>query len=141
MMKKVSLSTAAALVFFVATASAQYTPQTSKESSSPAAQQGSTPSSSGMQQGAEAKGEKKLKGCIKSENGKYVLEEKNGKKIELTGQDVSAHVGHEVAIHGSSTPGATKGAEEFNVTSVDMIADTCSLGMGKKEKSSSPDQK
>lgn len=138
-MKKVSLSIAAALVLFVATAFAQYAPQTSKEPSSPAAQQGTSPSS-GMQ-GTEAKGEKKVKGCIKSENGKYVLEEKNGKKIELTGQDVSAHVGHEVAVHGSAAAGATKGTEEFNVTSVDMIADNCSLGTGKKEKGTSPDQK
>lgn len=89
------------------------------------------------------KSEKKLKGCVQSEGGQYVLETKKGKQVALTGQDVSAHVGHEVAVHGSwekggsmsqSSTGTASGNEKtFNVTSVDMISDTCS---GKKGKSS-----
>jgi hypothetical protein len=95
--------------------------------------------------GTEAKGEKKLKGCIKSEGGQTVLEEKGGKSIPLTGTDVSAHNGHEVAVHGtwesasaaSSSGGASaKGGRAFNVTSVDMISESCSAG-GKKGKSGS----
>jgi hypothetical protein len=143
MTKRLSLSIATALVFFVAAAVAQSTPQTDTQGtqgSSPSMGQGSSASQGGMSQGAETKGEKKLKGCVRSEGGQYVLEEKNGKSIALTGQGVSAHVGHEVAVHGSwasgtassasaSSTGATaKTGREFNVSSVDMISDSCSAG-------------
>ena len=50
---------------------------------------------------ADTKGEKKLKGCIESENGKYVLENKHGKEVTLTGQDLSGHVGHKVVVRGT----------------------------------------
>jgi len=52
----------------------------------------------------------------------------------LTGQDVSAHVGHEVSVKGSwesggagagvSTGGASS-EKTFNVSSVEMISDSC----------------
>jgi hypothetical protein len=122
-MKKLSLSIVTALVFFVATAMAQTTPATdpqgstpttaspsnqtsTPEAQAPAAQPGASTSSTpaaGTQSAstAEPKGEKKLKGCIESENGKYALESKHGKEITLTGQDVSAHVGHLVVVHGN----------------------------------------
>lgn len=92
------------------------------------------------------KGEKKLKGCVQSQGGQYVLETKKGKAVALTGQDVSAHVGHEVAVKGEwekggsgamseSSTGTAAGHEKtFNVASVDMISDTC--GGKHKEKSS-----
>src|SRR3989440_800744 len=179
-MKKLSLSIVTALVFFVATAMAQTTPATdpqgstpttaspsaptpTPEAQAPAAQPGASTSSTpaaGTQSAsaAEPKGEKKLKGCIESENGKFVLESKHGKEITLTGQDVSAHVGHQVVVHGSfqnsmaasasgetagtaasagststsstgTTAGSTdtkaKAGQEFNVTSVDMVASIC----------------
>jgi len=172
-MKKLSLSIVTALVFFVATAMAQTTPATdpqgstpttaspsnqtsTPEAQAPAAQPGASTSSTpaaGTQSAstAEPKGEKKLKGCIESENGKFVLESKHGKEITLTGQDVSAHVGHQVVVHGafqnsmaasasgenagtaasagststSSTDTKTKAGQEFNVTSVDMVSSTC----------------
>jgi hypothetical protein len=171
-MKKLSLSIVTALVFFVATAMAQTTPATdpqgstpttaspstqpsTPEAQAPAAQPGastsSTPAAGTPSAAAEPKGEKKLKGCIESENGKFVLEAKHGKEITLTGQDVSAHVGHQVVVHGSfqnsmaasasgETPGTAasagststssadtkaKAGQEFNVTSVDMVASTC----------------
>jgi hypothetical protein len=94
------------------------------------------------------KSEKKLKGCVQSQGGQYVLETKKGKEVALTGQDVSAHVGHEVAVKGTwekggnasmsqSSTGASSNEKTFNVTSVDMISDTCggkdkgkSSGMG-----------
>jgi Protein of unknown function (DUF5818) len=172
-MKKLSLSIVTALVFFVATAMAQTTPATdpqgstpttaspsnqtsTPEAQAPAAQPGASTSSApaaGTQSASttEPKGEKKLKGCIESENGKFVLEAKHGKEITLTGQDVSAHVGHQVVVHGafqnsmaasasgenagtaasagststSSTDTKTKAGQEFNVTSVDMVSSTC----------------
>jgi len=77
-----------------------------------------------------------------------VLETKKGKAVALTGQDVSAHVGHEVSVKGtwesggaaggmspSSSSGSASGSEKtFNVASVDMVSDTCKSG---KEKGSS----
>jgi hypothetical protein len=173
-MKKLSLSIVTALVFFVATAMAQTTPATDPQGTStppstaspsnqtstpesqttPTAQQPSTSTSAAGTQSAttaEPKGEKKLKGCIESENGKFVLEAKHGKEFTLTGQDVSAHVGHQVVVHGSfqnsmaasasgETPGTAasagststsstdmkaKAGQEFSVTSVDMVSSTC----------------
>src|SRR5262249_22820140 len=91
------------------------------------------------------KSERKLKGCVQSQGGQYVLETKKGKDIALTDQDVSAHVGHEVAVKGtwekggsmSPTAGGTASSNEktFNVSSVDMISDTCG-GKGKGKSSS-----
>ena len=122
-MKKLSLSIVTALVFFVATAMAQTTPATdpqgstpptaspsnqtpTPETQAPAAQPGASTSATpaaGTQTAATAdtKGEKKLKGCIESEDGKYVLEAKHGKEVILTGQDVSGHVGHVVVVRGN----------------------------------------
>jgi len=159
-MNKMLLSIVTALVFFVAVAVAQSTSQSDTggaqgtQSSSPAASQGSTGSTGSMSQGgmgtekSEAKGEKKLKGCIKSEGGQSVLEEK-GKTVNLTGADVSAHNGHEVTVHGtwesgasaaaSSSGGAgTKAGKTFNVTSVDMISESCSGAKTKGASSTAP---
>src|ERR1041385_866057 len=83
----------------------------------------------------QEKSEKKIKGCVQSQGGRYVLETKKGKAIALTGQDVSAHVGHEVAVKGTwetgsagSSAAASSGGSEkmFNVASVDMISSSCS---------------
>jgi hypothetical protein len=115
----------------------------SPDQTSTAAGQNSGYGNSGNSSGAKA--EKKLRGCVQSQNGQYVLQTKSGKDIPLTGQDVSAHVGHEVALHGSwagSTSGSSDSmsgsansgsssgmaggqANAFNVTSVDHISDTC----------------
>jgi hypothetical protein len=56
-------------------------------------------------------GEKKLKGCVESQGSQYVLQTKKG-PVSLTGQDVSAHVGHEITVkgmweNGSSNSSAT----------------------------------
>jgi hypothetical protein len=92
-------------------------------------------------------GEHKMKGCVQSQGGQYVLETKKGKMVALSGQDVSAHVGHEVSVKGtwssasagmspsssgtaSSSGSASSGERTFNVTDVKMISDTCS-GKGK----------
>src|SRR5512142_2968132 len=50
--------------------------------------------------GDQNKGEKKLKGCVQSQGSQYMLETKKG-NVLLTGQDVSAHVGHEVTVKGT----------------------------------------
>lgn len=82
------------------------------------------------------KSEKKLKGCVQAQGGQYSLETKKGKEIALTGQDVSAHAGHEVELKGnwenggsagmSQSSAGTAGGKTFNVTDVKMISDSCS---------------
>lgn len=100
-------------------------------------------SSSGSMAGEKASkgGEKTLKGCIKSEGGQTVLEEKKGKEVNLTGSDLSAHAGHEVKVHGmwekggsssAASSGGSSSGKTFNVTSVDMVSDTCSMGKSSK---------
>src|SRR6266704_613390 len=170
-MKKLSLTICLALTFFVTAAVAQTTPsggQGSQGSSpsmgQPSQQQPGQPgmsqpdNSTGMgknpdqnnpnQKMDKEKSEKKLKGCVQSSGGQFVLETKKGKAVALTGQDVSAHVGHEVSVKGtwesggaaggmspSSSSGSASGSEKtFNVASVDMVSDTCKSG---KEKGSS----
>jgi hypothetical protein len=168
-MNKVSLSLITALFFFVATvAVAQRSPgaqgttgsspamngQTGSGypgNSNPGMDQGTQPGTSGNQSGNTSgdnsgmKGEKKMKGCVQSQGGQYVLETKKGKAIPLSGQDMSQHVGHEVAVHGTwggtssssmsstSSGGGADSGKSFNVTSVDMISDNC----GSKNKSDS----
>jgi hypothetical protein len=153
---------------FTAASMAQGTQQTSPRptypsgNSSPSMQQDS-------QQGSMAnsanKGEKKVKGCIRSENGKYVLESKNHKMIALTGsEDFAPHVGHTVTVHGnflggSSSPmsenaptaagtssaGSSSGGEgsEFQVSKMDMVSESCTLEKqkGTKGDMGSSDQK
>src|SRR5712692_2144240 len=160
------------------------TPSASQDSSSPSGSQSSTsPSTSqspsyGQQgssstaqtpaTGSEAKTAEheghghKVKGCIRSEGGKFVLEDAHGRMYSLnTTEDLSAHVGHEVVIHGtvsgngssmnksdmsksdtsnsSMSSSAAGGNKEIAVTKVDMVSETCKLG-GKHSKTSSNDQ-
>ena len=84
------------------------------------------------------KSEKKLKGCVQSEGGQTVLQTKKG-SVSLTGQDVSAHAGHEVSVKGmwesgggASSSAASSGSsgKTFNVSSVKMISDSCGEKIG-----------
>jgi hypothetical protein len=170
-MKKLLMCCCTAFVFSVAAAVAQTTTpsdqsapnapttapnsQTAPSDQTTPSSQGTQSSSPSMQQGATSpdstqgsmagnsgmKGEKKMKGCIQSEGGQYVLQTKRGKDVALTGQDVSAHVGHEVTIHGmwegaggnmsnTSSGNAAASGKSFSVTGVDMISDTCSSAKG-----------
>ncbi len=157
-MKKLSLTICLALTFFVTAAVAQMTPsggqgsQGSSPSMGQPSQQQQQPgmsqpdNSPGMGQNPDQnnpnqkieKSEKKLKGCVQSSGGQFVLETKKGKAVALTGQDVSAHVGHEVSVKGtwesggagasssSASSGSAAGSEKtFNVASVDMISESC----------------
>jgi hypothetical protein len=164
-MKKTSLTICLAFAFLVTAAVAQ-TPrgQQTTPSSPGMGQAGQQPGYPGQQPGSTEnpgmsqpqtdqtanpnqtrnekgeKSEKRLKGCVQSQAGQYVLETKKGKTVPLTGQDVSAHAGHEVAVKGSWESGAgtavSSGAggktseKTFNVASVEMISDTCG-GKGK----------
>lgn len=166
-MKKTSLTICLAFAFLVTAAVAQTTggqqPSPSSPGAGQAGQQPGYPSQQPGQPGAaenpgmtqtqtdqnanpgqtrNEKGEKRLKGCVQSQGGQYVLETKKGKSVPLTGQDVSAHAGHEVSVKGnwasgggsavSSGAAGEKGSEKtFNVSSVEMISETCGGGKGK----------
>ena len=141
-MRKVSLSVCVAFAFFVASAVAQMAPGGSQgtQNSSPSQTQSGT-GQMGSDQGtsqstqSQSNGERTLKGCVRSEGASYVLETKKGREVALAGQDLSAHVGHEVAVKGtfgsgngmsSTSSGNAGGAEKtFNVSSVKHISDTC----------------
>ncbi|HEY1801743.1 MAG TPA: hypothetical protein VGG46_12490 [Terriglobales bacterium] len=135
-MKKIMLPFATVLLFALATFAQTNSPQTTPgsqgtQNESPSVQQ--TPSNDTGMSGAKHS-EKKIKGCVAQQNGQYVLETKKGKSVPLSGQDVSAHVGHMVALQG--TWAASAGAQtstgmasgnSFNVTKVDMISDSCNM--------------
>ena len=170
-MKKLLMCTCTALVFLIAAAVAQTNPSTDTTSpgsqgttsSSPAMGQqtptqdttqgngaggnGSMTSNTSTSAGMKGdKGDKKMKGCIQSQGGQYMLQSKHG-NVMLAGQDVSAHVGHEVTVHGtwegsgnmsgSSSSSSMASGKSFNVTAVDMISETCSMGKGKTSGTSS----
>jgi hypothetical protein len=65
-------------------------------------QSGSSSSMSGdTNSDKKMKDMKTEKGCIRQSNGMYMLEEKGGKMVNLqSSQDLSAHLGHEVKVHG-----------------------------------------
>jgi hypothetical protein len=167
-MKKLTASIIVALAFSAAAAVAQSgtDPSQGNPGASPSTSQPSTPSEPqtmpSQQQPAQIpadpatspasqptssdtaaadKAEKKLRGCVQSQGGQYVLEDKKGKTIALTGQDVSAHVGHEVSLKGTweggntatgvSTASGASADKTFNVASVDMISNTCSAKTSK----------
>jgi hypothetical protein len=118
-MKKLSLPICLACAFFVASAVAQMAPGGGQgtQSSSPSMQQPGQQQPGGMNQpdantpGTQTdqntanqnqkNGEHKLKGCVQSQGGQYMLETKKGKTIALAGQDVSADVGDEVRVKGT----------------------------------------
>ena len=158
-MKKLTLSVCLAFAFFMTSAVAQMAPrgaQGTQNSSPTASQPGQYPSQGTSQTSPDqntttqnqANAEHTIKGCVKSESGSYVLETKKGKEIALAGQDVSGHVGHEVALKGTwegghavssteagSTANAGAATKTFNVSSVKMISESCK---GTTGSSSSP---
>jgi len=158
-MRKLALSLIIAFAFYVTAAAAQAGGGTApgsqgRQGSSPGMQQPGATQPGATQPGqspdmgpgandqtgtSNAKSEKKLKGCVESQNGQYVLMTKKG-NVALAGQDVSAHVGHEVAVKGtwdnsgsnaaptaSSSSGEAGSKGTFNVTEVKMESDQCKL--------------
>jgi hypothetical protein len=141
---------------FTAASMAQNTQQTSPNS--PSMQQDSQP---GSMANSENKGDKKIRGCIRSENGNYMLESKHHKMITLTGsEDFAPHVGHTVTLYGTFLPGPAAGAgaenagttagassagqgSNFQVSKMYMVSESCILenqkGM-KSNKGSAPDR-
>jgi hypothetical protein len=91
-------------------------------------------------QNSAAVSEKKLKGCLISQGGKYVLQDKRGKEVALAGSaELGSHIGHMVTVRGTFANGdanrrtsapysaATYSAASgtFMVSKLDPISDTC----------------
>jgi hypothetical protein len=125
-----SLLTAAAFAQNMPTLREQ-TPGIPAQSQTSLAQASET--SSGAAQTSANFGEKKLKGCLLSEGGKYVLQERRGRSIALAGsQELGSHVGHTVTARGTFLTGdgnnrsAMTGSRQiFAVSKLDMISDSC----------------
>jgi hypothetical protein len=112
---------------------------TVQSQSSSSSSQSSNVADSGNQNPA-AVSEKKLKGCLISQGGKYVLQDKRGKDVALAGStELGSHIGHMVTVRGTfanedanrrtSAPysAATYSAASgtFMVSKLDPISDTC----------------
>jgi hypothetical protein len=91
----------------------------------------------GSMASAANKGNKRIKGCIRCNNGKYILESKDHKMIWLTGpENFASHVDHTVMVHGSFLKTSEKAdsrassagqGSDFQVKQIDTIADRCTL--------------
>ena len=94
----------------------------------------STASTSGKQ-----KGDKTIKGCIAGSSGSYTLQEKGGKKsVNLqSSQDLSAHVGHEVKLHGRWEKGASMASANPSGSSSDTTSGSMASNSGSRSTSSS----
>lgn len=134
-MKKLLPMLVTCCLTFTAASIAQGTQQTPlsstnpPEHSAPPMQQDSQP---GSMASSMNKGDKTVKGCIRSNNGKYMLESKHHKTIWLTGsEDFAPHVGHTVTVHGSFLPstGTSSAGQgsDFLVKQIGMVADRCTL--------------
>lgn len=100
-------------------------------------QSAQTPGTAAPVQKQPVKTEKKLKGCIQSEGGKYLLKEDHGKTVALGGsQELPSHLGHTVTVHGNYMSNAATGnaatssgsSAAFMVSKIDLVSDTCNAG-------------
>src|SRR5438874_13839327 len=67
------------------------------------------PQTGSSQTGASASGQTTVQGCLQGSDGSYTLTDKSGTTYHLQGDTskLSAHVGHEVQITGSTTSAST----------------------------------
>jgi hypothetical protein len=67
------------------------------------------PQTGSSQTGASASGQTTVQGCLQGSDGNYTLTDKNGTTYQLQGDTskLSAHIGHEVQITGSTTSAST----------------------------------
>jgi hypothetical protein len=100
----------------------------------------SSPTAASSGQAAQSGGQMMVQGCLGGSDGNYTLSDSNGTVYQLTGDTakLSAHVGHEVKVTGTSdssaagtgTPsgsGATTG-HSIQVSSVKHISKSCKMG-------------
>jgi len=117
--------------------------QTPSQPSTPdtSATQSQTPSQPSSPTGASS--EETVQGCLSGSSGNYTLTDDKGTTYQLKGDDsmLQPHVGHQVAVAGkmkgsessggaetgaASPSSSTSGGQVIRVTSVQMIASTCS---------------
>jgi hypothetical protein len=79
-------------------------------------------------------GQRKLRGCIESVNGKYLLKEKSGRQEVLAGdgQDFASHVGQLVWVNGNSTSGPST-TRALVVSKLETVSDRCALDPAKTD--------
>jgi hypothetical protein len=67
------------------------------------------PQTGSSQTGSSASGQTTVQGCLQGSDGNYTLTDKTGTTYQLQGDTskLSAHVGHEVQITGSTTSAST----------------------------------
>ena len=136
---KLPFSQLAICVAVAALCLGQLSAQSSPDNSSHSMQQDSQPASLAS---SMDKGEQKLTGCLRSDNGKYVIENKLHKKIWLSGpEDFGPHKGHTVTLYGSylndtapankgtaaADPARSRAAVNFQVSKIEMVSNTCTL--------------
>jgi hypothetical protein len=130
---------------FASAGMAQSSAPTAPDKSSPPMQQDSQPASLAH---SLNKGEQKITGCIRADNGKFSLESKQHKKVWLSGaEDFAPHAGHSVVVYGkfvnnSDSPNGSAPAAEgktsaregsnFEVTKMEMVSENCTLKQPKK---------
>jgi hypothetical protein len=138
---KLPSSLLAPCIAVMALSLAQASAQSSPDSPSHSMQQDSQPASLAS---SLSKGERKLTGCIGSENGKYFVESRLHKKTWLSGsEDFALQAGHKVILYGNflneSAPKTTARADHgqvaetsssrqennFQVSKVEMVSDAC----------------
>ena len=87
------------------------------------------------------RGEQKLTGCIRSDNGRYVIASKLNRKIWLSGpEDFGPHKGHTVTLYGSylndtalankatsADSTAWRPGSNFQVSKIEMVSNTCTV--------------
>src|SRR5438132_13289591 len=97
------------------------------------------PQTGSSQKGASASGQTTVEGCLQGSDGNYTLTDKSGTTYQLQGDTskLSAHVGHEVQITGSTTsassatsptagaPTAASQQPTLNVQNMKHISKTC----------------
>ena len=94
---------------------------------------------------ADIAGEQVLQGCVSLQGGRYVVQRSAGETVTPTSeQDLSAHVGHTVALHGNyasadpeagrppnssatSPESSEQSSPKFVVTKIEMVSETCSI--------------
>ena len=139
-MKKVLLVLAVALTFTLAVAAQESSNQTSTTQT--------TTKTKTKKAKSESK-EKTLTGCLAAGTEPDTFKLMEGKKsVEVTGQDLAPHVGHEVKLTGTwekEADAKAKMGKEFKVANIQHISDTCSasksagkMKMKSKSKTSAP---
>jgi hypothetical protein len=125
--------------------------QAGNSSSSAASQQGQSSRSASSAQGTDSD-QNVVEGCVIQRETDYYVQPESGEAIRLSGSDLGRYVGHRVRLHGSRAPnperqdyyGATNTtssataragssqnsnagttSQEFLVTRIDTIAETC----------------